>query len=557
MNRTETELLQKYFDGSLSEEEAEELLLLLETDSTFSETAYQQFALHHEIRFLGLRQSRPYFSLTQEASAVDGILDEEERRLLAKIMESYPLPDLSECSPPSVAKPVRTTKKRVKPYEPIPFDLFSKVVFSVFFIMLGLGVILWLQSPDRQNMSHHTWKYRPLATVGAVVDPVFFGVENTIKSGQTLGADEVRLESGTIELTMNNGTHLILEGPLDFRLLSSTKTFCRRGKISATVPPSGKGFEISSPNFSVIDLGTEFLFETTPEQSEVHTIKGKVEISDLESRKMPVLQGKAFQFRHDKEECHEIDADPLRFTLKSSVWEAFVRRLSEREAIRSTQSEKFTSLPGTLLFFDFTKKAPIVSNRVPNAEQYSGTPYGLRFGPGQSPDGGAAGFFGDTSRVELSVPQTLRSMTLVAVVKPGSLDQFVHCLLVSRSVEPGSLVWQIAGDGNLQFGIRAGREGRETRFVSAPCFHPRNCGAWYTIATVVDAAASEIRHYRDGIEIGREKLEHLPEIRPGDLTLGNGFWNSKTLSRRQFGGWFDEFYLFDRALSEQEIVEIN
>jgi hypothetical protein len=66
-----------------------------------------------------------------------------------------------------------------------------------------------------------------------------------------------------------------------------------------------------------------------------------------------------------------------------------------------------------------------------------------------------------------------------------------------------------------------------------------------------------VTHYVNGIAVSHHVLKLEPPFRIGDAELGN--WNPGRLSRatpyfiRHFSGVMDEFALFNRALSDEEI----
>jgi hypothetical protein len=76
--------------------------------------------------------------------------------------------------------------------------------------------------------------------------------------GDLLAPGRLRFLSGRATLSMLSGVVLVVEGPADLDLVSIDRVFCRQGKLRARVPGGADGFVISSPESSVLDLGTEF-----------------------------------------------------------------------------------------------------------------------------------------------------------------------------------------------------------------------------------------------------------------------------------------------------------
>jgi hypothetical protein len=74
---------------------------------------------------------------------------------------------------------------------------------------------------------------------------------------------------------------------------------------------------------------------------------------------------------------------------------------------------------------------------------------------------------------------------------------------------------------------------------------------------VLDGSAKRVVHYVNGLPVGEKALKIKPPFRIGTAELGN--WNAKGFPKedqfmiRNFSGAMDEFCLFSRALSADEI----
>ncbi len=76
--------------------------------------------------------------------------------------------------------------------------------------------------------------------------------------------DQLQFDQGKIELSMESGVQIIIEGPADFELLSAQAAIARGGKLVARVSPGAIGFQVRTPHARVIDLGTAFGIAVTP-----------------------------------------------------------------------------------------------------------------------------------------------------------------------------------------------------------------------------------------------------------------------------------------------------
>jgi len=70
--------------------------------------------------------------------------------------------------------------------------------------------------------------------------------------------ESLKFERGLVNLFLDNGAELLVEGPADVDFVSVKKVFARKGKLAARVSPTAIGFSIETPHANVIDRGTSF-----------------------------------------------------------------------------------------------------------------------------------------------------------------------------------------------------------------------------------------------------------------------------------------------------------
>lgn len=113
-------------------------------------------------------------------------------------------------------------------------------------------------------------------TLTKIEDPVW---ERSWVEGDRIGDDVVRLFGGRLELSFDDGAKVTLEGPIEFRPMTSGQLQLRRGRLMAAVPKEAIGFTVSTPTSQVVDLGTEF--EVSVKEtgaSDVVVNKGEIEV---------------------------------------------------------------------------------------------------------------------------------------------------------------------------------------------------------------------------------------------------------------------------------------
>jgi hypothetical protein len=117
-----------------------------------------------------------------------------------------------------------------------------------------------------------------IATLSGTVDCRWKVGANPVSYGQSLEpGDEIRLESGIVQITFESGAKLLVTGPSDFVVDEAMQGTLNLGKLSAVVPRRASGFVVKTPSSNIVDLGTEFGIVVDEEgKSEVHVFEGEV-----------------------------------------------------------------------------------------------------------------------------------------------------------------------------------------------------------------------------------------------------------------------------------------
>lgn len=115
------------------------------------------------------------------------------------------------------------------------------------------------------------------AQVDRVEAVTWSAAQAPLVTGQSLGAGTVRVESGFVALRFTQGAEVILEGPAELELIGPNEAALRHGSATAHVPPSAVGFAVHNRAGRVVDLGTRFGMRVAPDGgTEVHVIEGSV-----------------------------------------------------------------------------------------------------------------------------------------------------------------------------------------------------------------------------------------------------------------------------------------
>ena len=131
------------------------------------------------------------------------------------------------------------------------------------------------------SLFYRTPASRDVATINTSLDAAFAD-NQVVAPGTRLAVrdDPLFLQTGLIEISLDGGAKVLLEGPAEFTLKSTDRMTLNTGQLFATVPVEAKGFIVDTPNSRVIDLGTEFGVRVQRSGlSDLHMFKGKTELT--------------------------------------------------------------------------------------------------------------------------------------------------------------------------------------------------------------------------------------------------------------------------------------
>lgn len=425
-------------------------------------------------------------------------------------------------------------------------------------ILILLGAAGWLGLGRGNNRRGET--SRAVAMLNRVVNAQWSGLERVPRLGAPLEPGSLRLDSGLAQVVFYNGARVVIEGPAELRLVSSTEAICVRGTLTAEVPPQARGFRIVAPRLDITDLGTSFGLKVQEERSEVHVFEGHVVLRAAKDAPGEDLrQGKGAVVERGTGP-RWIEADPKAFAelfdLQTKSVAAEARRYDQwRESIRRLQRD-----PSLWVHLDF-EHGGAPAWRLPNSSAQGtsipdATIVGCAWREGRWATKPALEFRSVSDRVRLNVPGELTSVTLAAWVQVQGLDRQINSLFMSDGFLPGTLHWVIRNDGVLGLTV-IGEKGGYQIVASPPVVAIDQFGIWTHLAVVLDGRTRQVAHYVNGHPVSHHALRMPPPYRIGTAELGN--WNAHghpgndPFLVRNFSGAMDEFCLFNRALNADEI----
>jgi hypothetical protein len=396
--------------------------------------------------------------------------------------------------------------------------------------------------------------------------------------GSVLAPGWIRFKAGLVQLEFFSGASVIVEGPAEFEIRSEKEAFCQFGRFSASVPEPARGFVVSAPAVALVDLGTSFGMEVARSgEGEVFVYKGLVRLTrtGLQAVQRDLLEGQGVRI-DAAGQVRSVSAPAANYTTVSELarlqqGETRLRLAEWREADSDLNRDR-----SLLVRFDFEEHAQderILRNRAPNsAASAAGTLVGCQWSNGRWPDKGALEFKGVGDRVRLMVPGEMDALTFSAWVRADSLSHRYNALLVADSYRRGVVRWQLTQQGQLALtqllvdDDSLADPASTQRVISAPAIPLERMGLWVHVVSVVDFRTGVVAHYVDGKPVGSGKFAKLVPGKLGSVELGNwGIAPETEKGRRLAGGGYldrsfvgkiDEFALFSRALSSDEIQRL-
>jgi ferric-dicitrate binding protein FerR (iron transport regulator) len=386
------------------------------------------------------------------------------------------------------------------------------------------------------------------------------------RAGSPLAPGWLRLKSGFAHIEFYSGATVILQGPAEFRLVSRTEAYCARGKLWAQVPPQAHGFTVGSPTLDLVDRGTEFGFEVgAGRRAEVHVFRGKVELYDpgadreaAPHKDLTTGQGMELDGRGA---ARPIKPDPSAFLTAQQLAARASSAAESRHHDWLAAGRELRRDTSLRVYFPFQAEQPWSRTLADQAggrqDPCDGAIVGCSWVAGRWPGKQGLEFKRVSDRVRLHVPGEFDALTLVTWVRVDALPNRYSSLLMSDGWDGGCSHWHIRQDGKMTLGVKALGD-QAVNYFTGVVFGPERLGQWTQLAVVYDRGGGDVTHYADG-----QMVKHLPmkldvPLHIGDAEIGN--WNAATSADkypvRHLSGCMDEFLMFARALSPEEIERL-
>ncbi|MEL7498274.1 MAG: FecR domain-containing protein [Planctomycetota bacterium] len=96
------------------------------------------------------------------------------------------------------------------------------------------------------------------------------------EDGISFGQEALTLLEGAAELKFHSGTSLIMQGPCTLLVVNASSAKVGQGNVVVNVGELSDGFELVTPEATIVDQGTEYAVSVDEETTEVHVFEGEV-----------------------------------------------------------------------------------------------------------------------------------------------------------------------------------------------------------------------------------------------------------------------------------------
>ncbi|WP_278470110.1 LamG domain-containing protein [Gimesia maris] len=394
---------------------------------------------------------------------------------------------------------------------------------------------------------------------------VEWDTNRNLQAGAGLSAGWLKLKQGTIQVELISGASILIEGPAAVKLISPLKAFCQFGKVRASVPEQAHGFTMETSRLNVVDLGTEFTLSLDQSGSgQVQVIDGKVELHSTDSQLTPanvqsLTTGEGVQFnqwgmidRLQEAILPLINPEELSQLVEQQQTQQFERWQKQNALLKAD--------PSIVAYYDFEESSNWLrtlnnkSQQKPASSSH-GAIVGCQWTSGRWPQKRSLEFKRTSDRVRTHIPGEYQSLTFMAWVRIEGFDRWLSSLMLTDGYNDGNPHWQLSDKGEMILGVKTG-PGKN--YFSPVVLQPTDLGRWIFLVTVYDHQKQEVVHYLDGVAVSHHEIENPIPLVIGPAEIGN--WrpqeHSGAHSIRSLNGRLDEFALFGRALSADEILQL-
>ena len=453
--------------------------------------------------------------------------------------------------PAKTPPPAKSKPREVKP-KALRWTYWAVAVASVLICLL-VGRVTYLELTDDSSAAadnspnanrrddEEEATASGVALVTRLVDVAWHEQQPPLEVGDALPPGKLAIASGLAQIEFFCGATVIVEGPAELELKSSTLAMVRRGRLRAHVPPAARGFSLEADGMKVVDLGTEFGLAVSSEGADVQVFDGEVELHPESAEKQRLTTGDSVARTADGK-FEKGPYTPERFLDIAALQARADGQQTARFQKWKAWSEDLRRDPRLIAYYAFDETSEwnrkLPSSALPKNTELDGAVVGAHRTTGRWPAKSGLEFKRPGDRVRVQIPGEFASLTFACWVRIDSLDRWYNSLFLTDHYNQGEPHWQILDTGQLFFSVRykpddATGEQMEKpthqKVLSPPFWKPSLSGRWLHLAVTYDAAAGRTTHYLNGEVLHEEKIAkdlHVKTTRIGAASIGN--WSIPT-----------------------------
>ncbi|QEF97546.1 FecR protein [Stieleria maiorica] len=411
------------------------------------------------------------------------------------------------------------------------------------------------------------------ATLSRSVDLRWSNGSVMYREGDVLPNGRLRFDAGVAEIDFFCGATLIVDGPAELDVESDWSVRVIRGRLRASVPPAARGFIVKAADSEIIDLGTEFAVEVSPDRARVEVIDGEVELRGGRNHGDHLVTGQRQWLKGSQSDSESLEGLSTVRDLQRRREDAQAQQFQQWK----THSQQLSEDPRLIAYYPIAQSQSdrFIPNRAATGSQRDGilvgpvTPADGRFGPAST----GLEFDRPGARVRTRIDGEFAAFTFACWVRIDSLEHRYNSLFMGDGYENGEPHWQIHEDGRMMFsimvddtpgsGLGPAEDARLHRiYYTDPIWDVSKSGKWLHLAAVYDPQGRQVNQFVNGEQVSSEPIVdqfHVQTLRIGTAEIGN--WgqplrDSPWFAVRNLNGAIDELAIFDVALTPHDIQSL-
>jgi len=426
----------------------------------------------------------------------------------------------------------------------------------------GICGLLALYFISNSSMNGSGNKFPETIRYSYGIDATWAGEPVKLSDKMKPGAYE--LTGGMALILFPSGAEVLVQAPTSFEIVSDNEIRLTSGTVTARCEtPASKGFAVTTADWKVVDLGTEFAVQVTEDRAEVGVYEGEVVISGPAESQLRV--GDAVSL-YDQQITRLPDGltDPAVARI-----DVFLARLDAGNGSANSRwlraGYDYTDNDSLIAWIDVSREGDFswISDRATSWSHAAKLEEASKHNfDSDRYDRMAAVRVDDTDdAIGLEFNKSYQSMTLSAWVyfdPEADAEKRHRGILMSEEWKRiGSVHWQRRGAGVRVevYSAQTTKTKKVLRFMASSDQLAQ--GGWHHLVTVIDGQAQQVSHFINGDLVSREKTSiPIPALRLGKATIGAWHADNEGTQGRALNGAIDDMMIWRRALDPSEIKQL-